>query len=530
MKKISYYIICALLGVFILSCEDQWDKHIESNVDDKVVSDLSMLAYMKENSEYTEFVTLLERVGVDSLFQKGMQHTLWVPTAESLEHVTGLNDSLARRFVMNHINLNSTYASIFKPEMSVDLMSGKRVKMHLDTEFSTGFRLENAGVKKSNLICKDGVIHELDTCLVPALNLYEKLENDQKYSALLELLKRYEQNVFKPELSTQIGVDDWGNLIYDSVFVLENLILTDGDIRVENQLFTVFATPNDELLPRLEQLYTDFKLINGTEPKRSDSLELEEWVVKSLIYDEVIRDYGVKENLYSVHENLWKCSKQSVHLKYSECSNGLFYEVEQLHFPTVLLMKEMRNNVNDMVVKFTSNSTMHEYFKHEITNKGTSGSGITAIAKKVSGIDVCQYRGKAGKKGGKTIYDFDFDVYWDSFRKVQRPSTGAFDSLAIASIMPGEYLVKGSYSKVTSYCHEDMIVYINGQEVGQIVGIKGLENGSFDDFTLGTVTIDESVGVAPVEFRFRAVAVATNRDQRMISPFHIELIPTENNY
>lgn len=532
MRRFNDYIIYCLVGLCIWSCEDQWDKHSGAGADDAVVSGLPVLEYIREQPEYAGFAELLGRTGIDTLLQKGMQYTVWMPAAETLKETDGLSDSLACRWVMNHINITGVYASAFEPEYSVKLLSGKRVKLRTDTEAAAGYRIANAGIVKGNIICKDGVIHELDTCLQPALNLYEKLEQEQEYSELLNILKKFDQRVFKPELSRQTGVDDWGNLIYDSVFVFENSILMEGNITQEDREFTVFATPDQVLLPRLEKLFRDFENVNGRAPKHSDSLFLESWVVRSLIYKEVIKDYGSQENLYSVHNELWKCSKQQVNREYEECSNGLFYNVEQLHFPALLLMKPLRNDVNDLVVKQAnagSNSTMDAMLKYEFSKKG-SGSSSVAISQKPSGVFCNQFRGIAGKEGGKNITEYDFYVYWNSFRVAQRVTTGKLDSLVPVSVMPGEYLVKGSYAKATQYCQEDIIVYINGREAGRITGIKEQTNGKFFDFTLGTIIVDETAGTAPVEIRFQGIPVTATRTQRIIAPFHIELIPTENNY
>lgn len=533
MKRLNFYITWSLVWLLALSCEDQWDKRTGLQTGGAEVSDLSILDYIKAQTEYSEFLELLVSSGMDTLLQKGMQYTVWMPTAESMEGVSKLNDSLIYSFVMNHINVTGIYASAFEPEYSVKLVSGKRVKLRTDKEAVAGYRIADAGIVKSNILCKDGVIHELNSCLQPALNLYEKLEQQPEYGELLKILKRYNRRVFKPELSRQIGVDDWGNLIYDSVFVSENQILLKGDIREEDREFTVFATPDQVLQPCLEKLYRDFQDVNGRAPKHADSLELESWVVKSLVHNDVIKSYGSRENLYSVHNELWKCSKQEVSREYAECSNGLFYEVRKLHFPALLLMKALRNDLNDLVTKQAangSNSTVDSILKNEITNKGASGSGFAPIAQRPSGVYCTQFRGIAGKKDGKDIVDFDFFIYWESFRVCQRIATGKLDSLASVSVMPGEYLVKGSYSKASQYCQEDIIVYVNGKKIGEITGIKELPNATFHNFTLGTVTIDESAGTAPVEFRFQGVTVTATRTQRLIAPFHIELIPTENNY
>lgn len=527
MKKISYYIICVLLGSIALSCEDQWDKRIESEGDSGVVSNLSVLEYIKTSSEYAKFDTLLKRVGVDSLLQQGMQYTVWLPSAESLVDVDALSDSLAKHFVMNHITLTSTFASVFEPEMSVKLVSGKRVRMRADTDSPTGYRLQNAGVKRSNLICKDGVIHELDTCLIPALNLYEKLESDD-YSLLLNWLKRFDRSVFDEENSTHTGYDEWDNPIYDSLFITENEILENGDIRDEDLSFTIFATPDLALETRMEKLISDFTLMNnGVAPTPEEQRGFEDWLVKSLVYNGEIKDYETQDDLYSVHGELWRCSKQTgVNDSYMECSNGLFYEVEALYFPTKLLMQPISNHVNFLI----ENKKAKPQLTTAMTNKGTGGK-IQIVSKKIGGETINQFNVIAGLDDeGNQIYDFAFYLFWDSYQILESTS-GLMDSIAPAPVMPGEYEVIASYVRYSSFAEEDIMVYVNGQKVGEMTGIKDKNQpAKHGPFSIGIVTIPDSQGVNPVEFKFETIPVTDTRITQYLSPYHIELVPTDNNY
>ncbi len=73
-------IILALLSGSY-SCTEPWDDHYQA--DDKRV-DMKLWDAISQEPRYSVFVQNMESLSLDTIFEKGMAHTLFIPTNDAL--------------------------------------------------------------------------------------------------------------------------------------------------------------------------------------------------------------------------------------------------------------------------------------------------------------------------------------------------------------------------------------------------------------------------------------------------------------
>lgn len=527
------FLLMIMIVISLTACNDQWDEHIDSSKsDDSVLQDVSLVDYIKLDSSYSMFYSAMEESSFIDSLSSNKFYTFWILKNDKMPDLAQYTDSLLFLFVSNHVSELPILKSDFNTEKRITFLSSKQLNMTAST--SGNFMLENATIVNTDIRCLNGVVHELDTQIIPMKNILEEINTNPEYKVMSELLKSFTRNVFKPELSAQVDIDDDGNIIYDSVFVWENRILLENNIADEAELFTLCIATNSVLEPRIKQMYIDFESVIGRTANKEDSITLESWILESMIFSGMITDFGSKEDWYSVYEELWKTSYQKMNPNYLHCSNGLIYEVESLHIPSRLMMRSVKNDINRLVVMndgiFPSPGLYPKNF-HSSVKITVSRGDLDFFASKqvIGGFDYFQFRGRS-KVDNKHIIDHDFRIVWPTF------DDNRTDEIVPISMLPGEYKVICEYAKATPNVNlNDIHVLVNQIPVGVISNIGGVETPlrQKQSIDLGIVVIEEKFGTAPVNICFSSPEAKGTTNlllNRIICPISIELIPTDNNY
>jgi hypothetical protein len=197
-------LCCLLIG-----CKNSdWDAHynapagtINTNVWDAIQMD----------ADLSKFVSYVKEYHYDTLFQKGGTYSLFAPTNAAF---TSFEDSAT----VSNMTISYLISPLFIQSGSIN---GKRVVQTLNEKFAL-FSNTNGVLSLDNIILdfesplyKNGNYFTMGKVAKPKLNLYEYIAESNP------ILKAYidskDSLILDKALSRPIGIDEYGNTIYDTV-------------------------------------------------------------------------------------------------------------------------------------------------------------------------------------------------------------------------------------------------------------------------------------------------------------------------
>ena len=223
---------------------------------------------VRQNPDYSTFVSLIETAGLDSLFQAERVYTLFVPTNEAfsaLSDTTKMMQTLLQYHILQSIFMENSVQS-WKRMLT---FSGKFV---LIEKLADGYSFDGSPMEYTSPLYLDGKYYELSQVAVPKQNLYEF--TTQHSQVLKEYIDSKDSIYLDRSLSTPIGFDDEGNTVYDSVFGMvnnfeEEFFPLSKEFRNKNATFILFTQDQydlalDDMAERLGGNITDHKDIPAT--------------------------------------------------------------------------------------------------------------------------------------------------------------------------------------------------------------------------------------------------------------------------
>ena len=218
MKK-HYYIRYSLLifipGVLLLSScnKEWWDEYY--NLDEERVN-MPLWEVVREQPDFSTFVGLIEKYGMDTLFTKDISHTLFIPSNAAFEL---LNDTagLMVGILSNHISNNLFLTRNVQGSRKLENLAGK---FPLVKSIGRVYTYDGVVIESISPLYLDGVYYEFAEVAIPRPNLYEFTE---RFSPVIRSFIDKRDSVYlnKSE-STALRFDSEGNTIYDSVFSTVN--------------------------------------------------------------------------------------------------------------------------------------------------------------------------------------------------------------------------------------------------------------------------------------------------------------------
>ena len=208
----TYLMVTTL--VMLAGCNPPWDDHY-GNQEETV--NMKIWDAIRENPEYSTFISLIESNGLDSIFQVDQVNTLFIPTNEAFQAAqdTGIAiETLLQYHIIPSLFIDQSVLTWRK----ILTLSGKYVIVE---RLDAGYSYNEIPMGTGSPLYLDGKYYELPQVAAPLPNLYEYT------SQISDVLKVYidsKDSVFLDRsLSTPIGFDEDGNTIYDSVFGVVNL-------------------------------------------------------------------------------------------------------------------------------------------------------------------------------------------------------------------------------------------------------------------------------------------------------------------
>lgn len=495
MRKILFYIFFPV--VFLFSCQNNWDDHYtqeSGNSDGEDVS-MNLLEYLEAKPEYSEFVKLLKETGVAEQLTRNQVLTVWAPTNATFPaaELAAMPEKDKITLCENHLNYIALYNTKLSDSKLVKSLAGKNLEIKepaLDQ-----FSIDGKNVVELNGRCTNGVVHEIDGWLIPRKSIYEYIvEAGPEYSIFRDTLLSYNDTVFKPGSSFPLDVDSLGNTIYDSVFVIENPLMSMADLRNEDDEFTLFLPSNAVF----EGMYRDMKEYFdgiGKEFSHNDSVLFFRWTLSAVIHKDRIENYA--GDLRSVSGQRWLAEREPVGER-EDLSNGYIYKLSRLYIPKYLYLKTLTFYPHNAYYAHEGQPDLEDYFWSE---------GGTCKPSEMEGHNVVY----VNCPGSAPEVKF-------SFKTVTKSTWGEYSD---GKVMPGIYNIKASFRAWSS---KRVKISINDREVTTI-------NAGSSTYNFKAGLIYENFEI-PEEWGYNMLTIQLENvggSDRM-SPEYFVFEPTSDNY
>lgn len=499
MKNIISRLFVLLL--LLSGCQDNWSDYYtkaEDGESDENSATTNLLEELKSVPEYSEFVKLLEETKVADELTRNQVLTVWAPTNATMPaEIASMSDKDKQTLCKNHMNYVALYNTKLTDNKVIKTLAGKNliVKENGIDQFS----FDGQEVTKLNQKCKNGVIHEMSGWLIPRKNIFEYiLESGPEYSIIRDSLLARSDTIFKPGLSFPLGVDELGNTIYDSVFVIENSLLEyKSDIRSEDEDFTMFL-PTDQSIHNMYEEMEDYFKNTGSYMTQKDSVKFFGWLLKAIIHQGKIDNYaGTFTTPYGYE---WRTEKQLVAPGgHKTFSNGYVYDIEKIHVPKFMYLTTLRSYPRYLA----------EIPEDQVNNYITMGNVTSYTLNK-------SYDG--GTPFTEVLGNKSDPVAWYEFKTLAKDLEG---NLFEGKISPGLYTINVSYR--TWLCG-NVRLSINDEEVITFNCNQTKYNFAAGEL-LKSYEIKEEWGFNTLRIKQEDVG----KKGRIMMEF-IEFVPTKDNY
>jgi hypothetical protein len=327
--KCKSIIITALIAIVTLaSCKDVWDDHYTNSI--SIKSDLSLYKYIKSQPDLSVFAQMLEVTGYDSILNKAQTYTVWAPVNSGLAAIDLKDTTLITEIVKNHISRFSfpTSGVVSKTIYMLD----QKFLVFKKTE--SGYTFGGRALVQSDIATYNGILHTVDGYVPYAHNLWEYIGKTNGLDSLRKYL--YAQNSFEFDVnaSVEIGTNDRGQAIYDSIINFSNPILSKiGRLYLEDSVYTAILPSNaawTKVYNKIKQNYKTLAKDGGAAQQRLNT----QWaIVQNLVFKTRIPDPAAFQTLTTTTGNVIS-HPDSLFLgsTKSELSNGLAYVTDSLRF------------------------------------------------------------------------------------------------------------------------------------------------------------------------------------------------------
>lgn len=445
MKKRIYKGIISALPLMCLvifsACKDPMNDYYGDS-EYKAPGRENMLSVLKSNPQYSTFTYLLEETGMDQLIKDNTLLTIWVPRNEDMPYeIATLTPEEKVMLIRNHMSLGSVTTNILTNFSTVISLTERYMPVRSDAAKKV-FYVDNAPLVNTDIMCANGVIHEISKWFVPRVNLYELLLNlGDEYSIFRDSIKNRTDSIFDSQSSIPSGVDENGFPVYDdSIKIGSNIILDKSDLSDMTKTFTFFI-PTDEAMLQMFSDMTNY-LVAAEYPLTSkDTSMWVEWMLKASIQTGY-QTYAPETVLTGVTWPAVAGTDYRIRTDYQiaydqtpdQYANGWAYTLDRISIPRTLYVKEQKANPY--------------YIRNEYGGTNSS-EGLDEWATPVRGGGINNETGSGPKSGNLTVFwqfggrgNID-DAYKDAWYRFKtyffEKDAEDNDVLIPVNIMPGYY-------------------------------------------------------------------------------------------
>lgn len=243
MKNNRFILMVSFLVVaaFFIGCNDSWDDHTSVNKDVKTIS---VMQYLKTQPNFSKFTDLVKETGLDQQLSSPILYSLFVPDNDAMDNLnqdllTTAEDKLL--FVKHHIFEGRFLLSEANNDRKIKMLNDKLLE--LDVESS---QIDEISIKKGEVVALNGVVYSLEDAIIPRISVWEYIENRAPRNKHVNFINSLTKLQFDEELSEEIGFNNDGGTVYDSIFVYKNDFNRKvTDLSSEDSTFTLILIEDD---------------------------------------------------------------------------------------------------------------------------------------------------------------------------------------------------------------------------------------------------------------------------------------------
>lgn len=293
-----HFLTLTSIGLLLFSsCSDTWEEHYV-NGPAAVSNDQTIASYIASEPSLSVFSQMLTLSGYDSLLAKPQTYTVWAPVNQALTGINLNDTAMVRNLVMNHISRFSYSTSNLTTKV-IYMLDRKFISF---SRAATGFTFGGNELIKdhSNLVMSNGIVHQLNGFVPYMDNLWEYILKAPGLDSLRSFLNSQSNYVFDPKTSVEIGTNEFGQAVYDSVITFSNPILDRiGSLHIEDSVYTAILPDNKAWTDAYNKVKSNYKTLisdGGTAKQRYYSQLA---LVKNLVFRNQINLTDLPDTLRS---------------------------------------------------------------------------------------------------------------------------------------------------------------------------------------------------------------------------------------
>jgi transforming growth factor-beta-induced protein len=292
-------IVLAFSAITLSGCVEEEDDEPEVK---------NIVETARDHDDFNTLVDALLAAGLDeTLSDESKEFTVFAPTDEAFaeldsEYLSDLIDNdteTLTKILTYHVILGTILSEDLSDEMRVETIQGKYIDITID---DATVSINNAIVTITDIECSNGVIHVIDSVLIPQDNIVETAISENDFNTLVEA----------------VSAADLDTTLSD-----------------ESNLYTVFA-PTDEAFAELDSEYLS-DLINNDTANLSDILlyhVLPEIVLSADLSNNMTMTtaQGTNITISIVNETVF-INDAEVTTADIQCSNGVIHIIDKVLIP-----------------------------------------------------------------------------------------------------------------------------------------------------------------------------------------------------
>ena len=453
-------------------CEGTWDDHYHTakttmNNPNVEIVEQTTEAYLQEQDSLSGMYAFLTEQGIfEQIAAKDQLHSLFIVDNNQFALEDTTNAAYLAQSLVTDIALSPS--NLYDGERIL-MWHGKYVVVSLDSVALAGdishIRFNDIPVKRI-IKTGDGYIYVLEQLVKTPQSLYDVVNNlGDDYSLFKEMVMAQNVLTFDKANSKPIGVDNTGNTVYDSVFIISNPFFEAKgfDLTAESLTATMLLPSNEVIRTALDEAKAKLAEWDMTR----DSTLLKNWILEVAFFNRryTPADLAANTDISSIYGRQWRTTVQQLDTENPiSMSNGIAYKVIWMKIPNNILMYRLKDYF--YYYEYCSETQKAEYFN------------ATNMQFKECVTDVAGWTPLEGvwPKIENRVLTYDFldkvvDVFNMEFVPIKRVATtdGGYE-VRPWKIPPGEYTLSMGFK----------------QGLGFDVEI------SFNDLSLGTFTLGSS--------------------------------------
>lgn len=345
--RIHNYLKCIAVTLFAVSFAacDPWEEHTKLN-DSNL--DASVMDILKEHSNLSIFVSVLEKTGYDTVLIRSQVYTIFAPSDAAWNGVDTSDIELMRSYVKNHITFQSiTLIDGVFTVSKVSMLNGKFLSLN-------GNAIEGNPLEQWNLLAGNGVVHILPALLEPRMNIWEFI-NQTEYSEFdqVNFLNTRKDSTMDMENSYLLYLDGMGRPVYDTVWIETNEWLSRYALNNEDSAYTFLLIDQstfNSLKNKYKPYFSVYRTTYNTELSTMESTFLpdstENHLVAEISRDMILQPVSLSggEVALSMDGVKVRIPADAIDISY-KASNGMVYVLNKVE------VKMYQNKVKEIIVE-----------------------------------------------------------------------------------------------------------------------------------------------------------------------------------